>query len=112
MFLTFIAAMDRSRDATSLWRAGVVLFGSEPAVFDANRAADLATAGHSKNRNDGKNPRSRRLTRRPEAWFWSPMTFVKTAVDTDVGQHIIGACSPASDSPLPLDPAGGGGWRP
>ena len=41
MFLTLIAAMDRSRDATSLWRAGVVLFGSEPEVFDANRAADL-----------------------------------------------------------------------
>ena len=41
MFLTFIAAMDRARDATSLWRAGVSLFGSHPEVFDLSRAADL-----------------------------------------------------------------------
>ena len=41
MFLTFIAAMDRARDATSLWRAGVALFRSHPEVFDPCRAADL-----------------------------------------------------------------------
>ena len=41
MFLTFIAAMDRARDATSLWRAGVSLLGSHPEVFDPGRAADL-----------------------------------------------------------------------
>ena len=44
MFLTFIAAMDRSRDAASLWRAGVALFGLHPEVFDAHRAADLPFA--------------------------------------------------------------------
>ena len=41
MFLTFIAAKDRARDATSLWRAGVSLFGSHPEVFDSAQAADL-----------------------------------------------------------------------
>ena len=41
MFLTFIAAMDRARDAASLWRAGVALFGLHPEVFDPRQAADL-----------------------------------------------------------------------
>ena len=41
VFLTFIAAMDRARDATKLWQAGVVLFGSHPEVFDTRRAAGL-----------------------------------------------------------------------
>ena len=41
VFLTFIAAMDRARDATTLWHAGVVLFGSHPEVFDTHRAAGL-----------------------------------------------------------------------
>ena len=41
VFLTLVAAMDRARDATSLWRAGVSLFGSHPEVFDPGQAADL-----------------------------------------------------------------------
>ena len=41
IFLTLIAAMDRARDATLLWRAGGALFGSHPEVFDPHRAADL-----------------------------------------------------------------------
>ena len=41
LFLTFIAAMDRARDAASLWRAGVVLFKTHPDVFDPGRAAAL-----------------------------------------------------------------------
>jgi len=40
-FLTFIAALDRARDSTALWRAGVVLFGSHPEVFDPRRVASL-----------------------------------------------------------------------
>lgn len=34
LFLTFIAAMDRARDATRLWRAGVGLYGSHPDLFE------------------------------------------------------------------------------
>ena len=41
VFLTFVAAMNRARDATTLWHAGVVLFGSHPEVFDTRRAAAL-----------------------------------------------------------------------
>ena len=41
LFLTFIAAMDRARDAASLWRAGVALFKAHPEVFDPDRAAAL-----------------------------------------------------------------------
>ena len=41
LFLTFLAAMDRARDAGALWRAGVRLFESHPGVFDPDRAADL-----------------------------------------------------------------------
>ena len=34
LFLTFIAAMDRARDATRLWRAGLRLYVSHPHLFD------------------------------------------------------------------------------
>ena len=34
LFLTFIAAMDRARDATRLWRAGVKLYESHPDFFE------------------------------------------------------------------------------
>lgn len=34
LFLTFIAAMDRSRDAMALWRAGAKLFEFHPEVFE------------------------------------------------------------------------------
>ena len=34
LFLTFIAAMDRVRDATRLWRAGLALYESHPEFFD------------------------------------------------------------------------------
>ena len=41
LFLTFIAAMDRARDAASLWHAGVALFETHPEVFDPDQAAAL-----------------------------------------------------------------------
>ncbi len=34
LFLTFIAAMDRARDATRLWNKGVELFQSHPELFE------------------------------------------------------------------------------
>ena len=34
LFLTFVSAMDRARDATRLWRAGVKLLESHPEVFE------------------------------------------------------------------------------
>lgn len=43
-FLTFIAALDRARNSTALWRAGVALFGSHPEVFDPRRAASLCVS--------------------------------------------------------------------
>lgn len=41
LFLTFLAAMDRARDAGALWSAGVSLFEAHPEVFDPCRVADL-----------------------------------------------------------------------
>ena len=34
LFLTFVAAMNRARDATRLWRAGLKLFDSYPELFE------------------------------------------------------------------------------
>ncbi len=34
LFLTFVSAMDRARDAVRLWRAGVKLFELHPQIFD------------------------------------------------------------------------------
>ena len=34
LYLTFIASMDRNRDATRLWRAGLALYESHPELFD------------------------------------------------------------------------------
>ena len=41
LFVTFVAAMDRLRDASSLWRAAIALFTSRPEVFDPSRAVAL-----------------------------------------------------------------------
>ena len=41
LFLTFISAMDRARDATQLWRAGMSLYGERPEVFDPQHVAGL-----------------------------------------------------------------------
>ena len=41
LFVTFVAAMDRLRDAASLWRAALALFRSRPEIFDPGRVADL-----------------------------------------------------------------------
>ena len=41
LFLTFISAMDRVRDATQLWRAGINLFEERPALFDPQYAARM-----------------------------------------------------------------------
>ena len=44
LFLTFIAAMDRARDATRLWNNGVELFHFHPEVFEPAEAAATPTA--------------------------------------------------------------------
>ena len=44
LFLTFIAAMDRRRDATILWEAAIALFGSHPNVFDPAYASRMLLA--------------------------------------------------------------------
>lgn len=41
LFLTFVSAMDRARDAGSLWKNGLKLFESNPELFDPARAARL-----------------------------------------------------------------------
>ena len=41
LFLTFIAAMDRARDATQLWNAGVGLYKDHPESFDPQHVAGL-----------------------------------------------------------------------
>lgn len=41
LFLTFIAAMDRARDATQLWNAGMRLYEDHPESFDPQRVAGL-----------------------------------------------------------------------
>lgn len=41
LFLTFIAAMDRARDATQLWNAGVHLYENHPESFDPRHVAGL-----------------------------------------------------------------------
>ena len=45
LFLTFIAAMDRARDATRLWNSGVELFQSYPELFEPTEvsAAPIST---------------------------------------------------------------------
>ena len=41
LFLTFIAAMDRARDATRLWNNGVELIQSYPELFDPAEASAI-----------------------------------------------------------------------
>lgn len=41
LFLTFIAAMDRARDATQLWKAGERLYRDYPQSFDPQHVAEL-----------------------------------------------------------------------
>ena len=41
LFVTFVAAMDRARDSTQLWRAGVELFTSHPEIFDPGQVASM-----------------------------------------------------------------------
>ena len=41
LFLTFIAAMDRARDATQLWNAGARLYEHHPESFDPQHVAGL-----------------------------------------------------------------------
>lgn len=41
LFVTFVSAMDRARDATQLWHAGVELFESYPEVFDPDEASSM-----------------------------------------------------------------------
>lgn len=44
LFLTFISAMDRARDATQLNRAGVTLFESTPEVFDPDAVSSMPSS--------------------------------------------------------------------
>ena len=44
LFVTFIAAMDRARDSTRLWRAGLALFESHPDLFDPAQVSALPIA--------------------------------------------------------------------
>ncbi len=41
LFLTFIAAMDRARNATQLWNAGMRLYNDHPESFDPHHVAGL-----------------------------------------------------------------------
>ena len=41
LFLTFVAAMDRARDATRLWNNGVTLFHSHPELFEPAEASAI-----------------------------------------------------------------------
>ena len=41
LFVTFVAAMDYSRDSTRLWRAAVKLFASHPEVFDPDKVVSM-----------------------------------------------------------------------
>ena len=43
VFLTLVSAMDRARDATMLWRAGVGLFERRPEVFDPKEILSMST---------------------------------------------------------------------
>ncbi len=43
IFMTLISAMDRARDATSLWRAGTELFKRHPEVFDPDCVLTMST---------------------------------------------------------------------
>ena len=40
LFLTFVSAMDRARDSTRLWRAGMALFESHPRAFDPGQVVE------------------------------------------------------------------------
>lgn len=42
LFLTFISAMDRARDAERLWHAGVKLFEMHPQVFDPIKVSSMS----------------------------------------------------------------------
>ncbi len=41
LFLTFISAMNRARNATQLWSAGMRLYGECPEIFDPHHVAEL-----------------------------------------------------------------------
>ena len=42
LFLTFVSAMDRARDATRLWRARVRLFKLHPEVFEPDQVSSMS----------------------------------------------------------------------
>lgn len=44
LFLTFVAAMDRARDATRLWNNGVKLFRSNPELFEPTEISKIPVA--------------------------------------------------------------------
>lgn len=68
LFLTFVSAMDRARDATRLWRAGVKLLESHPEVFEpaevsamcSDKVRDLLSA-HDVSRRHGPDTKAWRI---------------------------------------------------
>ena len=66
LFLTFIAAMDRARDATQLWNAGARLYEDHPESFDPQHVAGLEV------RELGRVLKATRVSRRhgPDSSAW------------------------------------------
>ena len=67
LFLTFISAMDRARDATQLWRAGMDLYEVRPETLDPQHVTRLEFATlHERLKSTGVSRRHRPDTR---AWL-------------------------------------------
>ena len=66
IFLTLISAMDRARDATSLWRAGVEAYKRHPEVFDPEDVSTMSTDTLSSLLSEGGV--SRRHSKDIDAW--------------------------------------------
>lgn len=90
LFLTFVSAMDRARDAGSLWKKGFELFKSNPELFDPAQASNipfrnlwrlLRTSGVSR-RHRQDVPAWRRIAESLRSRSCSP---VRRAIDGGVG---------------------------
>ena len=66
VFLTLVSAMDRARDATRLWRAGVGLFERCPEVFDPKEVLSMSTETLAAQLRDG----SVSQRHRPDSEAW------------------------------------------
>lgn len=112
LFLTFVSAMDRMRDAGSLWEKGFELFESNPELFDPARAAEmpfgelsrlLRESGVSKlHKQDA--PAWRRIA---ESLCSRPLSPVRRVIDGGVGDAAelledLRGCDRTGDSWFPL----------